>query len=327
MKYKSAGVDIEKGDAFVDRISKFVKRTYNTRVMEGVGGFAALYAMSDDRWLASGTDGVGTKVKLAQALGIHHTIGIDLVAMCVNDVICTGAKPLFFLDYLATSKLDLEVHTEIVRGISDGCMIAETALIGGETAEMPGVYDEGIYDLAGFCVGELNPNEWLSAKRVKPGQHLVGIASSGFHSNGFSLVRRYLNPSSDRHLMEQCLAPTEIYWPLVRDLLLDQRDNVCAIAHITGSGFENIPRMNELLGYKITQLPSETFRPAFMSEMLSRMDLETEEAYRTFNMGIGLVIACDNPDRLQDSIHKLGKKSLRLGQVVDENKGNFFIST
>ncbi len=320
MDYKEAGVDVEKGDLFVEKIKRFIKDTYTDRVVSGVGGFAALYEMDEDRYLAAGTDGVGTKVKLAQELGIHHTIGQDLVAMCVNDVICTGAKPLFFLDYLASGKLDLEVHTQLVEGIAKACKEVKCALIGGETAEMPGVYATGVYDLAGFCVGEVMKSKWLSAEKVKPGATLVGVASSGFHSNGYSLVRKLLR-DQETELKKQCLTPTKLYVNLVMNLLKTQGENIQGLAHITGGGFHNIPRMNEDLGYEIKNLPDDAFRPEFMNEIVRRSGMDKEKSYETFNMGIGLVIACADPELLERALKEAGEKFLRLGNVTDSFQG------
>ena len=319
MDYKAAGVDVEKGDLFVEKIKKFISETYTDKVVGGVGGFAALYEIDEDRFLAAGTDGVGTKVKLAQELGIHDTIGQDLVAMCVNDVICTGARPLFFLDYLASGKLDLEVHTELVKGIAKACKEVKCALIGGETAEMPGVYAEGVYDLAGFCVGEVYKEKWLKAERVEAGNTLIGIASSGFHSNGYSLVRKLIK-DDEKDLKRAVLAPTKLYVNLVMELLKTQPDNIRGIAHITGGGFHNIPRMNEELGYHITNLPTDDFRPSFMNEIVKRAQISKEFQYETFNMGVGLVIACRDPRALEIKLKEMDEKYLVLGNVLSEFK-------
>ncbi len=313
MDYKEAGVDVEKGDLFVEKIKRFIMDTYTDKVVSGVGGFAALYEIDEDRYLAAGTDGVGTKVKLAQELGIHTTIGQDLVAMCVNDVICTGARPLFFLDYLASGKLDLEVHTQLVEGIAKACKEVKCALIGGETAEMPGVYATGVYDLAGFCVGEVMKKNWLSPEKVSPGDTLIGIASSGFHSNGYSLVRK-LVADHETDLKKELLTPTKLYVNLVMNLLKNQPENVSGLAHITGGGFHNIPRMNEDLGYEITHLPTDEFRPACMNEIVKRSGMDKAKSYETFNMGIGLVIACKDPQRLLPLL--AGERSMVLGKIT-----------
>lgn len=325
MNYKEAGVDVEKGDLFVEKIKKFVGDTYNEQVVGGVGGFAALYAIDEDRYLAAGTDGVGTKVKLSQELNMHHTIGQDLVAMCVNDVVCTGARPLFFLDYLATGKLDLEVNCSLVEGIAKACKEVKCALIGGETAEMPGVYAEGVYDLAGFCVGEIAKENWLGPHKVKAGDTLVGIASSGFHSNGYSLVRKLIK-HEETELKKDVLTPTKLYVNLVQKLLKSQRHNVHGVAHITGGGFHNIPRMNEELAYNITTLPSDDFRPAHMNEIIKRSGLDKNSLYETWNMGIGLVIACENPAELMKEIQGMDEKCMILGKVINGERGSLTLA-
>ncbi len=320
MDYKAAGVDVEKGDLFVENIGKFIKETYDARTISGVGGFAALYEMDEERLLVSGTDGVGTKVKLAQELNIHDTIGQDLVGMCVNDVLCTGARPMFFLDYFATGKLDLDVSTKVVRGIANACKIAGSALIGGETAEMPGVYADGVYDLAGFSVGEVKREEWLDGKKCKAGQYLIGIKSSGFHSNGYSLVRKLLT-EKDTELKKELLAPTRIYVKLIHALLKDQRDNITGLAHITGGGFHNIPRMNESLGYEIKNLPADSFRTQAMNEIIARSKLGRDALYETFNMGVGFVIAVKDLELAQKFLKSQGEETLVLGEISDQFQG------
>ena len=211
LTYKDAGVDIEAGDLFVERIKEKVKRTCGERVVSGVGGFACLYDVDGERYLAAGTDGVGTKLLVAQKLGIHNSIGIDLVAMCINDILCTGARGLFFMDYLATGKLDVSVSEQIVEGIVDGCLQAKVALIGGETAEMPGMYGVGKYDLAGFAVGEVYKKDVIDGSRVQNGDAIVGIASSGIHSNGLSLARLLGREENDEEYWKELLVPTRIY--------------------------------------------------------------------------------------------------------------------
>ncbi len=318
MDYKAAGVDVEKGDLFVEKIKTFIKDTYTDSVKSGVGGFAALYEIDEDRYLAAGTDGVGTKVKLAQELGIHDTIGQDLVGMCVNDVVCTGARPLFFLDYLATGKLDLEVHAGLVEGIARACKEVKCALIGGETAEMPGVYEDGVYDLAGFCVGEVSREAWLGPDKVQVGDTLVGLRSSGFHSNGYSLVRK-LVADHETELKRELLTPTRLYVNQVQRLLRTQRQNVHGIAHITGGGFHNIPRMNEALGYEILTLPGPEHRSRAMNTIIERSKLSIEHLFETFNMGIGLVIACADPDLLLRELALMGEQPLILGRVTAQS--------
>ena len=320
MDYKSAGVDIEKGDLFVEKIKSMIKETYDARVISGVGGFAALYEMDDERLLASGTDGVGTKVKLAQELNIHDTIGQDLVAMCVNDILCTGARPLFFLDYLATGKLDLEVNTAIVKGIVNACKLSGCALVGGETAEMPGVYADGVYDLAGFSVGEVYKKDLLDGTRCTEGQFILGLKSSGFHSNGYSLVRKLLGPN-DLELKKQLLTPTRLYVKLIHALFKDQRDNITGLAHITGGGFHNIPRINESLGYEITHLPTDADRPSCMNEIIKRSELKTDSLYETFNMGIGLTLTVKDLARVQGFLKNQGEESILLGKTTSAFQG------
>jgi phosphoribosylformylglycinamidine cyclo-ligase len=314
MTYLEAGVDVEKGDAFVSKISRFIRDTYDSRVVSGVGGFAALYEMDEDRYLAAGTDGVGTKVKLAIDLNIHHTIGQDLVAMCVNDVLCTGARPLFFLDYLATGKLDVEVHGALVEGIANACKLSGCALIGGETAEMPGIYAEGIYDLAGFSVGEVYKSDWLSPHKVIPGLTLIGIASSGFHSNGYSLIRKLIK-DDELKLKKELLTPTRIYVPLIQKCMREHRGLIRGLAHITGGGFQNIERMNDKLKYTITRYPAQEFRGAAMNEIIKRSQLSHEELYQTFNMGIGMVMAVTDADVAMKFLASAGEKAMVLGRI------------
>jgi phosphoribosylformylglycinamidine cyclo-ligase len=314
MDYKDAGVDVEKGDLFVERIQGMIKETYDARVVSGVGGFAALYEIDEERLLATGTDGVGTKVKLAQELGIHDTIGQDLVAMCVNDVLCTGARPLFFLDYLATGKLDLDVSTSILKGIVNACKLSGCALVGGETAEMPDVYAEGVYDLAGFSVGEVMKPELIDGRHAAPDQFIIGIKSSGFHSNGYSLVRKLVGPN-DQELKKSLLTPTRLYVKLIQAALKNQRENITGLAHITGGGFHNIPRIRESLGYQIENLPPDSFRPRFMNEIIKRSRLATEKLYETFNMGVGFVLTVKDLKRAQDYFAGQGEEIFVLGKT------------
>ncbi|RKZ94380.1 MAG: phosphoribosylformylglycinamidine cyclo-ligase, partial [Gammaproteobacteria bacterium] len=254
LSYRDAGVDIEAGNALVDRIKPLAAKTRRPGVMSGLGGFGSMFELPLDRYkqpiLVSGTDGVGTKLRLAIESGIHNTIGIDLVAMCVNDIIVLGAEPLFFLDYYATSKLDIDIAESVVSGIADGCNLAGAALVGGETAEMPSMYEDGDYDLAGFCVGVVEKNNVIDGSQVKAGDVLIGLASSGPHSNGYSLIRKILERSQDdltttfgdTTLGEHLLSPTIIY---VKSLLqLHDKINIHALSHITGGGLlENIPRV------------------------------------------------------------------------------------
>lgn len=314
LSYRDAGVDIERGDEFVERIKARVQSTYGARVMSGVGGFAALYRMEGGKILAAGTDGVGTKVKIAQGLGQHNTIGIDLVAMCVNDVICTGAKPLFFLDYIATGKLDLAVTEAIIDGVVAGCLTSNMALIGGETAEMPGLYAAGEYDLAGFAVGEVDEDKLIDGRNIAVGDTLIALASSGIHSNGYSLVRKLVK-EDETALLQQCLTPTTIYWPVVKNIL----PLVSGMAHITGGGLGNIPRMNMGFDYHLDALPSMDVIPSVFGEMAKRSGLEGRELYETFNMGIGFVMATKTPDALIAQLQQMGATYYKIGTVI---KGN-----
>lgn len=308
ISYKDAGVDIEAGDALVEKIKARVRSTYTDRVVSGVGGFAALYDIGNGKLLATGTDGVGTKVKIAQQLGMHDTIGVDLVAMCANDIICTGAKPLFFLDYFATGKLDISVADQIIKGVVEGCRQSGMALIGGETAEMPGVYQPGEYDLAGFATGEVMRDDLIDGTKVKAGDTLLALASSGFHSNGFSLVRKLI-AAHETDLLEKVLTPTRIYVDTVNKI----KPFVKGLAHITGGGLGNIPRMNSGFDYQIDSLPQVS---EFMQVVIDRAGLDARTLYETFNMGIGLVIATDQPDAM---IAALDEPVYKIGRVVAGN--------
>lgn len=320
MDYKEAGVDIEKGDAFVEKIKNKVSKTYGSRVLEGVGGFACLYQMEGDRMLAAGTDGVGTKLMLAQKLNKHDTVGIDLVAMCTNDVLCTGAKPLFFMDYLATGKLEVDAATSIVDGVIEGCLQSKAALIGGETAEMPGMYDDGEYDLAGFCVGELTKAELLGGDRIKPGQTLIALGSSGPHSNGFSLIRKLIK-DDERELLELALTPTRIYEDVFRPLI--DQGLVSSAAHITGGGLTNIARNNKNMDYEINFLPGDDEISPLFGVLEKRSGLSKKELYKTFNMGMGLVFTTDQPEKVMDLLK--GEACWKIG-VVKEGSGKVIVT-
>jgi phosphoribosylformylglycinamidine cyclo-ligase len=317
ISYKDAGVDIEAGDHFVERIKKMVGKTYNDRVTSGVGGFASLYDMGNDRFLASGTDGVGTKLLLAQELGVHHTIGIDLVAMCVNDILCTGARPLFFLDYLACGKLDLEVQTQVMEGIVEGCMQSKMALIGGETAEMPGMYAPGHYDLAGFAVGEVHGADLLDGSKLRAGMRVIGVSSSGPHSNGYSLVRRLLDQSGDTELKRLALAPTKIYVDDVMELRAKHSSSIAGLAHITGGGFTNMARLSKNLDVIIEHLPRFDELPEIFTVLKERSHLDDKELYTTFNMGVGLAVMTDEPERVMDHFLKRGHRTWDLGHLTN----------
>jgi len=327
LSYRDAGVDIDAGNALVERIKPFVKNTFRPGVMTGLGGFGALFELPLDRYkqpvLVSGTDGVGTKLKLALELNKHDTIGIDLVAMCANDIIVTGAEPLFFLDYYATGHLELEVASDVIKGIAKGCELAGAALTGGETAEMPGMYGEGDYDLAGFCVGIVEKDQIIESSRVKPGDVLIGLASSGPHSNGYSLIRKVLEVSGakldqeldGRPLGEALLAPTRIY---VKPLLeLIQQVEVHALAHITGGGLlENLPRVLPE-GSKAVVDTNSWQLPAVFQWLQKQGNVEESEMLRTFNCGIGMVVCVAEADaqRTIELLNAQGETAWRLGQI------------
>ena len=301
LSYKDAGVDINAGNSLVKRIKPEVKRTTRAEVIGGLGGFGALCAIPSkykEPILVSGTDGVGTKLRLAIDLKKHDTIGIDLVAMCVNDLVVQGAEPLFFLDYYATGKLDVDVAADVVKGIADGCVQSGCALVGGETAEMPGMYHAGDYDLAGFCVGVVEKSEIIDGSRVKNGDALIALGSSGPHSNGYSLVRKVIdvagiNPATElldnKPLSEHVLAPTKIYVKSV--LALIKQTDVHAIAHLTGGGFwENIPRVLPKNTKAVIEEKSWKW-PSVFNWLQEKGNIDTYEMYRTFNCGVGMVIA------------------------------------
>ena len=317
--YRRAGVDIDAGEAVVDGIRGAVRKTYRPGVMGDLGGFGALFSLQGrfkDPVLVSGTDGVGTKLLVAQRLGVHRTIGVDLVAMCVNDVVVTGAEPLFFLDYFATGKLEPHVAIEVVQGIADGCLQAGCALVGGETAEMPGMYGAGHYDLAGFCVGAVERSELLDGDRVQLGDVVVGIPSTGLHSNGYSLARHLCDGLdwSEQHglgrpLGEVLLTPTRIY---VRDALkLKAELDLRALAHITGGGLtENIPRVLPP-GLGVVLHP-ETWEVPPIFGLLQRLGgISDEDMRRTFNLGLGMV-AIVPPEQAERAAALVG------GRVVGE---------
>ena len=329
LTYRDAGVDIDAGNAVVERIKPLVKRSFRPEVMGGLGGFGALFDLSKkyrEPVLVSGTDGVGTKLKLAQQLGRHDTIGIDLVAMCVNDVLVQGAEPLFFLDYFATGKLDVDTTVAVVGGIARGCELSGCALIGGETAEMPDMYPPGEYDLAGFCVAGVEKSEILDGAKVRAGDVLLGIASSGPHSNGYSLIRRIYDRAGRPadldmggvKLVDALMAPTQLYVKPILELLPAHRNALHAMAHITGGGItENIIRViPDGLGLDI-QAAAIVLPPVF--EWLQREGaVPNEEMWRTFNCGIGfvLVVAPDGVDAVSADLERLGLAHRPIGTVV-----------
>ncbi len=329
--YREAGVDIDAGEAVVDGIRGAVRSTFRPGVLGDLGGFGALFALGGryrDPVLVSGTDGVGTKLLVAQRLGVHHTIGVDLVAMCVNDVIVCGAEPLFFLDYFATGRLEPGVAVQVIEGIAEGCRQSGCALVGGETAEMPGMYAPGHYDLAGFCVGAVERDAILDGARVREGDAVLGIPSSGLHSNGYSLVRRLVDPLdwSQEHglgepLADALLRPTRIYVPEAR--LLRERFDLRALAHITGGGLtENIPRVIPAgLGVALTR-GSWEIPPIFV--LLQRLGgLDDEDLQRTFNLGVGMV-AVVPPDQAAAAAAAVGARI--IGAVRADPEGRVELS-
>ncbi|MCW4472163.1 phosphoribosylformylglycinamidine cyclo-ligase [Xanthomonas sp. H13-6] len=335
LTYRDAGVDIDAGNELVERIKPLVKRSFRPEVMGGLGGFGALFDLSGkyrEPVLVSGTDGVGTKLKLAQQLGRHDTIGIDLVAMCVNDVLVQGAEPLFFLDYFATGKLDVDTAAAVVGGIANGCTEAGCALIGGETAEMPDMYAPGEYDLAGFTVAAVEKSELLDGSAVREGDVLVGIASSGPHSNGYSLIRRIydragrpaeLELEDGVKLVDALMAPTRLYVKPILSLLKSHGAAIHGMAHITGGGLtENIIRVvPDGLGLDI-RAGSWPLPPVF--QWLQREGAVADaEMWRTFNCGIGFVLALqpDQVDAVGAALDTLGLPHWRIGEVVAAGDG------
>jgi len=328
LTYKSAGVDIAAGAALVERIKPIANKTRTAGVLAGLGGFGSLFELPLDRYqnpvLVSGTDGVGTKLKLAIELGRHNTVGIDLVAMCVNDIIVQGAEPLFFLDYFATGKLDVETAAQVINGIGQGCELAGAALVGGETAEMPGMYSDGDYDLAGFCVGIVEKAKILDGSQVKTGDKLLGLASSGPHSNGYSLIRKIVThsgadlnaPFGNSTLGATLLEPTRIY---VKNLLaLLDKIPVHALAHITGGGLtENLPRVLPDGIHAEIDLDSWGFPPIF--QWLQEQGKVTQaNMLTTFNCGIGMIIivAPEDESTAKLMLAELGETVFSVGELV-----------
>lgn len=337
LTYRASGVDIDEGNRAVNLIKDKIKGTYDKNVIGDLGNFSGLYSLKDfinmdEPVLLSSTDGVGTKLKLAQMMDIHNTVGIDLVAMCVNDLICQGAKPLFFLDYIATGKLIPEKIDDIVSGIVEGCKMAECALIGGETAEMPGMYSEDDYDLAGFSVGIADKSKIISGQDVNSGDTLIGISSSGIHSNGYSFIRKifleeYKYELTDyieeleMTLGEALLIPTKIYVKLVMDLI--KKYELKAIAHITGGGvIENIPRViPNGLGIDIEKNSWE--KPAIFKMIEKFNEIDEVELHKSFNMGIGLamVVDSDKAEEIVSYLNESEKQAYIIGKVVDTHEG------
>ncbi|OOS08028.1 phosphoribosylformylglycinamidine cyclo-ligase [Moraxella cuniculi DSM 21768] len=334
LSYKDAGVDIDAGEALVTRIKSVAKATSRPEVLGGLGGFGALCRIPTgykSPLLVSGTDGVGTKLKLALQLNRHETIGQDLVAMCVNDLLVCGAEPLFFLDYYATGKLDVDTAATVIAGIGDGCKLANCALIGGETAEMPGMYQDEDYDLAGFCVGVVEESEVITGEHVQKGDVLLALASSGAHSNGYSLIRKVLEHTGvdvatyqldGKSLADVLMAPTRIYVKSVNALQKTLGNaNIHAMAHITGGGLtENLPRV--LPEQLAAQIDTKSWQLLSVFQWLQQGgNIETAEMYRTFNCGVGfvLVVPADKAQLAQQELAKHGEQVWQIGEIVERD--------
>lgn len=337
MDYKSAGVDIEAGYKAVDLMKEHIKGTMRSEVLTGIGGFSGAFSLEsfknmEQPTLISGTDGVGTKLKIAFIMDKHDTIGIDCVAMCVNDIACAGAEPLFFLDYIACGKNEPAKIASIVKGVADGCLMSGAALIGGETAEMPGFYPEDEYDLAGFAVGIVDQKKLITGANIKQGDLLIGIGSSGIHSNGYSLVRKVFRMQRETldtyyeslgcTLGETLLTPTKIYVRSLKELG-NANITVKGCSHITGGGFiENIPRMLPEGVHAVINKSSYDILPIF--NMLAKDgNIEETMMYNTFNMGLGMVIAVDKneAEKAIEAINNAGEKSYIIGEIINGEKG------
>ena len=336
LTYSDSGVDIDKADKLITGIKDRVKETHTPGVIGDLGGFGGLFAPDfsdyEEPVLVAGTDGVGTKLKIAQKLGIHDSIGIDLVAMCVNDILAQGAAPLFFLDYLACGSLDLEVNQEIVEGIVAGCKQADTALIGGETAEMPGFYPEGKYEVAGFAVGMVDKKQIITGDKIKAGDILLGLPSRGIHSNGFSLIRYVINnkenlaldmevPELEENLGKELLKPTRIYVKQVLPLI--QEFSIKGISHITGGGLkENLPRI--IPSHLQANIDTGTWPVLPIFEFIQKQgNISDYEMFKTFNMGLGMVLVVDPEEEksIKEKINQRGEEIFTIGQIEKGDKG------
>ena len=326
--YKDSGVNIEEGYRSVKLIKEYASRTMSEYVLNGLGSFAGMVELPEGYKkpvLVSGTDGVGTKLELAFKTKKYDTVGIDCVAMCVNDILCHGAKPLFFLDYIACGKLEAEVAADLVKGVSDGCLESGCALIGGETAEMPGFYKEGEYDIAGFAVGIVDKDKIINGKDIKIGDKLIGIASSGVHSNGFSLVRKlYTNLNEEfngEEVWKTLITPTKLYVKPVLKLI--EKFDIKGMSHITGGGFiENIPRMfNE--GNITAEIRKDSYPLPEIFEDMIKKGIDRDHMYNTFNMGIGFVLCVKEADvqAILDELEAMGEKAYEIGVVTAGGEG------
>ncbi|HAT4211654.1 TPA: phosphoribosylformylglycinamidine cyclo-ligase [Clostridium perfringens] len=328
LTYKEAGVNIEEGYRSVKLIKEYAKKTMSEYVLNGLGSFAGMVELPEGYKkpvLVSGTDGVGTKLDIACKKRKFDTVGIDCVAMCVNDILCHGAKPLFFLDYIACGKLEAEVSSDLVKGVAEGCIKSQCSLIGGETAEMPGMYKEGDYDIAGFAVGIVDKDKIINGKDIKSGDKLIGIASSGVHSNGYSLIRKvFKNLDEDfngKAIWEELLTPTKIYVKPVLSLL--EKFNIKGMAHVTGGGFyENLPRMLSEEGLSIV-INKNSYEIPEIFKKLMELGVKEEEMYNTFNMGIGFVL-CVEENEVEDVLKELskqGEKAFEIGYINAGGEG------
>ncbi|MDV5113698.1 phosphoribosylformylglycinamidine cyclo-ligase [Clostridium perfringens] len=328
LTYKEAGVNIEEGYRSVKLIKEYAKKTMSEYVLNGLGSFAGMVELPEGYKkpvLVSGTDGVGTKLDIACKKRKFDTVGIDCVAMCVNDILCHGAKPLFFLDYIACGKLEAEVSSDLVKGVAEGCIKSQCSLIGGETAEMPGMYKEGDYDIAGFAVGIVDKDKIINGKDIKSGDKLIGIASSGVHSNGYSLIRKvFKNLDEDfngKAIWEELLTPTKIYVKPVLSLL--EKFNIKGMAHVTGGGFyENLPRILSEEGLSIV-INKNSYEIPEIFKKLMELGVQEEEMYNTFNMGIGFVL-CVEEDEVEEVLKELskqGEKAFEIGYINAGGEG------
>lgn len=328
LTYKEAGVNIEEGYRSVKLIKEYAKKTMSEYVLNGLGSFAGMVELPEGYKkpvLVSGTDGVGTKLDIACKKRKFDTVGIDCVAMCVNDILCHGAKPIFFLDYIACGKLEAEVSSDLVKGVAEGCIKSQCSLIGGETAEMPGMYKEGDYDIAGFAVGIVDKDKIINGKDIKSGDKLIGIASSGVHSNGYSLIRKvFKNLDEDfmgKAIWEELLTPTKIYVKPVLSLL--EKFNIKGMAHVTGGGFyENLPRMLSEEELSIV-IDKNSYEIPEIFKKLMELGVQEEEMYNTFNMGIGFIL-CVEEGEVEDVLKELskqGEKAFEIGYISAGGEG------
>lgn len=323
--YKKSGVDIVKAGLFKKKLGEMLKRSYSPLVLKGVGGFGSLLRLPQEDFrkpvLVSSTDGVGTKLKIAFMAGKHDTVGIDLVGMNVNDILCVGASPLFFLDYVATAKLDTEILLKVVKGINEGCLQAGCALIGGETAEMPGMYKPGEYDLAGFCVGVVEENNIIDGSKIAAGNIVIGLESNGIHSNGYSLVRKVLSKNEILRMSHELLKPTRIYVRPVLSLLRSYA--IKGISHITGGAFyDKIARILPS-GFDVKIDKNSWVVPKIFRLIQNKGGIEEKEMYHTFNMGVGMVLIVDKNDaaRIKEALAGFNLKSWVIGEVLPGSKG------